>query len=97
MMPSSEWTRMAVASGIAVGAMSFLAIDAGVDLNSSGIAKHLEAAQASIMNVAASQHQLAFAVRSLAGGSDQNGHSADRPCFQDYEHGSKPAGIDRGV
>src|SRR6185369_10191371 len=54
-MPSSEWTGMAVASGIAVAAMSFLAIDAGVDLNSGGMAKHLEKAQASIMNVAASQ------------------------------------------
>ncbi|WP_245284191.1 hypothetical protein [Bradyrhizobium sp. WSM2254] len=96
-MPSSEWTGMAVASGIAVAAMSFLAIDAGVDLNSGGMAKHLEKAQASIMSVAASQHQLAFAVRSLAGGSDQNRRSADRPCILDYVHRPKPVGIDRGV
>ncbi|SFH82535.1 hypothetical protein SAMN04487925_101664 [Bradyrhizobium sp. cf659] len=88
---------MAVGSGIAVAAMSFLAIDAGVDLNSGGMARHLEVAQASIMSVAASQHQLAFAVRSLAGGSDQNRRSADRPCIQGHEPRPKPASIDPGV
>ncbi len=87
---------MAITAGVAVVAMSFLAIDATVD--SGGIAKRLEVAQASIMNVAASQHQLAFAVRSLAGGSDQNRRSAaDRSCIQRHEHRPQPVGIDRGV
>ena len=89
---------MAVAAGAAVIAMSFLAIDAGVDLSAGGIAKRLEVAQTSIMDVAASQYQLAFAVRSLAGGSDQKrGSAADRSCIHGYEHRPQPVGLDRGV
>jgi hypothetical protein len=57
-MPSSEWTGMAVAAGAAVIAMSFLAIDAVVDVSPGGIARRLEVAQTSIMDVAASQYQL---------------------------------------
>ena len=61
MLPT-EWTRMAIASAVAVIAMGFLAIDAGV-VNTSVVARRIEVAQASIANVAASQHELAFAVQ----------------------------------
>ena len=65
-MQRSEWTRMAIAAAIAVAAMSFLAIDAGVDVRSGDIAKRIEMAQASIVNVAMSQHELASAVQAWA-------------------------------
>jgi hypothetical protein len=64
MLPT-EWTRMAIATAVAIVAMSYLAIDAGV-VNTSVITKRIEVAQASIANVAASQHQLAFAVQAWA-------------------------------
>lgn len=54
---------MAIAAAIAAAAMSFLAIDAGIDVRSSDIAKRIEMAQASIVNVAMSQHELASAVQ----------------------------------
>jgi len=66
----TEWTRMAIAPAVAVIAMCFLAIDAGV-VNSGAITKRIEMAQASIANMAASQHQLAFAVQAWARGSHQ--------------------------
>lgn len=65
-MPLSEWTRMAIASAVAVIAISFLAIDAGIDVNSGAIAKRIETARASIADAATSQHQLAFAVQAWA-------------------------------
>jgi hypothetical protein len=61
---------MAIASAVAILAMSFLAIDAGV-MNSSVITKRIEMAQASIANVAVSQHQLAFAVQAWVRRSHQ--------------------------
>jgi hypothetical protein len=62
-MPLSDLTRMAIASAVAVVAISFLAVDAGV-VNSGVITKPIATAQASIADAAASQHQLAFAVQS---------------------------------
>ncbi|MET4221840.1 uncharacterized protein (TIGR02588 family) [Bradyrhizobium sp. LB8.2] len=69
-MPLSEWTRMAIASAVAVIAMSYLAIDAGV-VSSSGITKRIETARASIAGTAVSQYQLAFAVQAWAGRGHQ--------------------------
>ena len=76
MLPT-EWTRMAITSAVAVLAMSFLAIDAGV-VNSSVITKRIEMAQASIANVAVSQHQLAFAVQAWARRGHQKLHLEDQ-------------------
>ncbi|MCK1360303.1 hypothetical protein [Bradyrhizobium sp. 199] len=61
-MPPSEWTRMAIASAVAIVAMSYLAIDAGL-VNTSVIKKPIEVAQASIIGGAMGQHHLAFAVQ----------------------------------
>ncbi|MET3906987.1 hypothetical protein ABID59_001318 [Bradyrhizobium sp. S3.3.6] len=57
---------MGIAVAVAIVAMSFLALDAIVDVNSSVIAKRIELAQASIADVAMSQHQLASAVQACA-------------------------------
>lgn len=69
-MPLSEWTRMAIASAVAIVAISFLAIDAGVDVNAGAIAKRIahqaETAQASVVEAAMGQRQLAFAVQAWA-------------------------------
>jgi hypothetical protein len=65
-MPRSEWTRMAIASAVAILAMSFLAIDANVDVNSGVIAKRIEMAEATIAGTAMSRHQLAAAVQAWA-------------------------------
>ncbi|UWU73058.1 hypothetical protein N2603_23425 [Bradyrhizobium huanghuaihaiense] len=65
---------MAIASAVAVIAMAFLAIDAGVDVNSGMIAKRIETARASITDAAASQHQLAFAVQAWARRDHQKPH-----------------------
>lgn len=70
-MPPSEWTRMAVASAVAVAAVSFLAIDVAVDVNPGVIAKRIEMARASIADAAVSQHQLAFAAQAWARRSHQ--------------------------
>ncbi|WP_234682873.1 hypothetical protein [Bradyrhizobium monzae] len=51
---------------MAVVAISFLALDAVVDVNSSVITKRIEMAQASIADAAMSQHQLASAVQAWA-------------------------------
>lgn len=64
-MPSTEWTRMAIASAVAVVAISFLAVDAGV-VNTSVVTKRIEVAQASIVGAAMGQHELAFAVQAWA-------------------------------
>ena len=72
-MPLSDWTRMGIASAVAVAAISFLAIDAGV-VNSGVITKPIETARASIANVATSQHELAFAVQAWAGRGHQKPH-----------------------
>ena len=64
-MPLSDLTRMAIASAVALVAISFLAVDAGV-VNSSVITRPIATARASIADAAASQHQLAFAVQAWA-------------------------------
>ncbi|WP_314959612.1 hypothetical protein [Bradyrhizobium cosmicum] len=64
MLPT-EWTRMAIASAVAVIAISYLAIDAGL-VNTSVVAKRIETAQASIVGAAMGQHHLAFAVQAWA-------------------------------
>ena len=64
-MPLSDLTRMAIASAVAVVAISFLAVDAGV-VNSGVVTKPIATARASIADAAASQHQLAFAVQAWA-------------------------------
>ncbi|WP_354109251.1 hypothetical protein [Bradyrhizobium sp. S3.12.5] len=63
---------MGIAVAVAIVAMSFLALDAIVDVNSGVIAKRIELAQASIADVAMSQHQLASAVQACA-------HRAQQP------------------
>lgn len=68
-MPLSEWTRMAIASAVAVIAISFLAIDAGVDVNTGAIVKRVETARASIMDAVARQHELAFVVQAWSRGN----------------------------
>jgi hypothetical protein len=55
---------MGIAFAVALIAMSYLAIDAGVaDVSSGTIAKRIEIAQASIADAAMSQHQVASAVQ----------------------------------
>ena len=65
-MPRAELTRMVIACAVAIVAISFLALDAIVDVNSGAIAKRIEIAQASIADAAMSQHQLASAVQAWA-------------------------------
>lgn len=74
-MPQSEWTRMAIASAVAIVAMSYLAIDAGV-VTTNVVKKPIELAQASIVGAAMGQHHLAFAVHEWARG----GH--ERPALE---------------
>lgn len=96
-MPPSDWTRIAITSGVAATAMAFLAIDAAVDVSPGGIAKRLEVVQASLTDVAVGHHQLAFAVRAWARGGDQTHPAAYRSCIQRDEQTPQPVGIDRGV
>jgi hypothetical protein len=62
---------MAIASAVAVAAISFLAVDAGV-VNSGVVTKPIATARATIADAAASQHQLAFAVQTWARRGHQN-------------------------
>ena len=64
-MQLSELTRMAIASAVAIVAMSYLAIDAGV-VNTNVVTKPIKVAQASIVGAAMGQHHLAFAVQEWA-------------------------------
>ncbi|MDN5002106.1 hypothetical protein ACFQZO_14545 [Bradyrhizobium sp. GCM10027634] len=57
---------MGIAFAVAIVAMSFLALDAVVDVNSGAIKQRIETAQASIADVARGQHQLASAVQAWA-------------------------------
>lgn len=66
---------MAIAFAVAVTAMSFLAIDATVDVTAGAVAKRIELAQASLTNASMSQHQLAFAVQAWACRSHQQQYS----------------------
>lgn len=61
-MPAYEWTKMAIASAVAVIAMSYLAIDAGL-VNTSVVTKRIEVVKASISDVGMGQNQLAFTVQ----------------------------------
>lgn len=70
MLPT-EWTRMAIASAVAIGAMSYLAIDAGV-LNTSVVTRPIKVAQASIIGAAMGQHHLSFAIQEWARPSRDN-------------------------
>jgi hypothetical protein len=89
---------MAIASGVAIAATSYLAIDAVVDVNADGIAKRIEMAQASIRSAVAAQYQQAFTLQARAHGGDQKHRSAaERLCSQGQEHGPRPVQIDRGV
>ena len=76
-MPRGEFTRMGIAFAVAVAAMSFLAIDAGVINVAPGvIAKRIEIAQASIADAAMSQPQLASAVHAWTRRGQQKSPSA---------------------
>ncbi len=75
-MPRAELTRMGIACVVAIVAMSFLALDAVVDVNSGVIAKRIELAQASIADAAMSQHQRASAVQAWARRGHQKQPSA---------------------
>ena len=75
-MPRAELTRMGIACAVAIVAISFLALDAVVDVNSGAIAKRIEMAQASIADAAMSQHQLASALQAWARRGHQKQPSA---------------------
>ena len=75
-MPLAELTRMGIACAVAIVAISFLALDAIVDVNSSMITRRIEMAQASIADAAMSQHQLASAVQAWARRGHQKQPSA---------------------
>jgi len=70
---------MAIASGVAVTAISFLAVDAVVDVSPSGIARRIEVAQASIVGAASSQYQRVFAVHAWAAGSSHSAPGTTQP------------------
>ncbi len=56
---------MAIASAVAIIAMSYLAIDAGV-VNTNVVTRPVKVAQASVIGAAMGQHHLAFAVQDWA-------------------------------
>lgn len=64
-MPQSEWTRMAIASAVAIVATSYLAIDAGV-VSTNVVTNPIKVAQASVVGAAMERHHLAFAVQKWA-------------------------------
>ncbi|PJG56460.1 hypothetical protein CVM73_02520 [Bradyrhizobium forestalis] len=64
-MQQSELTRMAIASAVAIVAISYLAVDAGV-VNTNVVTRPVKVAQASIIGAAMGQHHLAFAVQDWA-------------------------------
>ena len=72
-MPAYEWTKMAIASAVAIFAMSYLAIDAGV-VNTSVVTKRIEVVKASIADAGMGQHHLAFAVQAWARRDQQKPH-----------------------
>ncbi|WP_249139492.1 hypothetical protein [Bradyrhizobium japonicum] len=53
---------MAIASAVAIVAISYLAVDAGV-VNTNVVTRPVKMAQASIIGAAMGQHRLAFAVQ----------------------------------
>ncbi|MGY3036104.1 hypothetical protein ACVIIV_005274 [Bradyrhizobium sp. USDA 4354] len=56
---------MAIASAVAIVAMSYLAVDAGL-VNTNVVTRPVKVAQASIIGAAMGQHHLAFAVQDWA-------------------------------
>ncbi|WP_245452200.1 hypothetical protein [Bradyrhizobium forestalis] len=56
---------MAIASAVAIVAISYLAVDAGV-VNTNVVTRPVKVAQASIIGAAMGQHHLAFAVQDWA-------------------------------
>ena len=64
-MQQSELTRMAIASAVAIVAMSYLAVDAGV-VNTNVVMGPIKLAQASIIGAAAGQRQPAFSLQDWA-------------------------------
>ena len=72
-MQLSEWTRMAIASAVAIVAMLYLAIDAGV-VNTNVVAKPIKVAQASVFGAAMGEHHLAFAVQEWVRRGHQKPH-----------------------
>ena len=77
----TEWTRMAIASAVAIVAMSYLAIDAGV-VNTSVVTRPIKVAQASIVGAAMGQHHFAFAVQEWARPSHANYDSQEKPAVE---------------
>jgi hypothetical protein len=89
---------MAIASGVAVTAISYLAIDAVVDVNADVIEKRIEVAQASISSAVANQYHLAFAAHASEHGSElKNRPVESHLCSEHQESGPQPAHLDRGV
>jgi hypothetical protein len=64
---------MAIAFAVAIVAMSYLAIDAGV-VNTSVVTRPIQVAKASIADAAAGQHQIVFAVQAWTQRSQQKPH-----------------------
>jgi hypothetical protein len=62
---------MGIAFAVAIVAMSFLALDAVTDVNSSAIAKRIEVARASIADAVMGQAEPAFAVQAWARGGHE--------------------------
>lgn len=69
-MQQSDLTRMAIASAVAIVAMSYLAIDAGV-LNINAVKRPIQVAQASIVGAAMGQNHLALAVQEWTRGAEK--------------------------
>jgi hypothetical protein len=61
MMQRAELTRMGIALAVALVAMSYLAVDAGV-VNTGVVTDRIKVAKASIVDAAMARPQLAFAV-----------------------------------
>ncbi len=80
-MQLSELTRMAIASAVAIVAMSYLAIDAGV-VNTNVITRPIKVAQASIVGAAMGPHHLAFAVQEWVRPSQANDDSDEKPILE---------------
>ena len=80
-MQQSELTRMAIASVVAIGAMFYLAIDAGV-VNTNVVTRPIKVAQASIVGAAMGQHHLAFAVQEWMRPSHASNETREKPVVE---------------
>jgi hypothetical protein len=94
---------MAIASGVALTAISYLAVDAVVDVNADAITKRIEVAQASLSSAVARQYQHALAIQASAvqasapGSGQTHKPAANHLCSETQENGPRPVLIDRGV